>query len=417
MDEWCEVVLGDVLAIRHGFAFEGKHFTQGGSTCLLTPGNFYEGGGFRDRGASQKSYEGPVPSGYELRPDSVVIAMTEQSQGLLGSSGRIPADGKTWLHNQRIGLVCSTDRADDDFIYYLMNASIVRNQISATATGTKVRHTAPGRIEAVKVRLPGPGIQRRIAAVLSAFDELIEINERRIELLEDLARSLYREWFVHFRFPGHEDVEMVDSELGPIPEGWEVRTFAEAADFINGYAFKPAHHGAIGRPIIKIKELKQGVNKNTPRYAGLDLDQRFLVEPGDLLFSWSADLDAYLWSGEPGFLNQHLFAVSPKMGMTRSFLFHALREAMGSFKSRAQGTTMRHIKRSALREVSFAAPGERLRSDFTELVEPTHAQAINLRHLNEQLAATRDLLLPRLVTGRLDISEVDLGVLTPTEVE
>jgi len=300
---------------------------------------------------------------------------------------------------------------------YRLASPDMQARMGEMSTGSTVPHLNMADIRHLPLpRLPVRGQQRRIAAVLSAFDELIEINERRIELLEDLARSLYREWFVHFRFPGHEDVEMVDSELGPIPEDWEVQTFAEAAAFINGYAFKPAHHGPEGRPVIKIKELKQGVTKSTPRYGGQELDPRFLVEPGDLLFSWSADLDAYLWSGEPGLLNQHLFAVVPKAGMTRAFLFHALRESMGSFKSRAQGTTMRHIKRSALREVTFALPAEQLRSSFTKLAEPTHAQLIHLRHYTRQLAGTRDLLLPRLVTGRLDISEVDLGVLTPTEV-
>jgi type I restriction enzyme S subunit len=91
-------------------------------------------------------------------------------------------------------------------MYYLFNEPSVRAQVNATATGTKVRHTAPSRIQAVKVRLPPTRVQRRIAAVLSAFDGLIEINERRIERLEDLARSLYREWFVRFRFPGHQEV-------------------------------------------------------------------------------------------------------------------------------------------------------------------------------------------------------------------
>jgi type I restriction enzyme S subunit len=223
VSEWREAALGDVLDIVHGYAFKGENFGQGRPYRLVTPGNFYEKGGFRDRGPSQKTYDGPIPDGYVLPPDSLIVAMTEQAPGLLGSSGLVPADGQIWLHNQRIGRVRIRDgAADKRFLYYLFNEPSVRAQVNATATGTKVRHTAPGRIQAVKVRLPPTRVQRRIAAVLSAFDERIEINERRIELLQDVAGSLYREWFVRFRFPGHEDVELVDSELGPIPSGWAV---------------------------------------------------------------------------------------------------------------------------------------------------------------------------------------------------
>lgn len=153
--EWRQAALGDVLEVKHGFAFKGEHFGQGGETRLVTPGNFYEHGGFQDRGSVQKSYEGPVPNDYVLEPGALVVAMTEQSRGLLGSSAMVPDDGKTWLHNQRIGLVLTDpSSADDRFIYHLLNDSTVRDQISASATGTKVRHTAPRRIAAVQMDGP-----------------------------------------------------------------------------------------------------------------------------------------------------------------------------------------------------------------------------------------------------------------------
>lgn len=154
MSEWRETTLGEVLDVSHGFAFKGEYFEQGGNVRLVTPGNFREAGGFRDRGTAQKSYAGPVPADYVLDPGAVVVAMTEQAPGLLGSSGLIPDDGQTWLDNQRIGLVRSRADVDERFLYYLFNAPTVRTQINATATGVKVRHTAPKRIAAVQVRVP-----------------------------------------------------------------------------------------------------------------------------------------------------------------------------------------------------------------------------------------------------------------------
>lgn len=416
MSEWREVALREVLDIAHGYAFKGAHFSHGGANRLVTPGNFYEAGGFRDRGSLQKSYNGPLPADYVLSPGAVIVAMTEQSPGLLGSSGTIPRDGLTWLHNQRIGLVKARHaEADERFLYSLFNHPSVRAQISATATGTKVRHTSPSRIKAVRVRLPAVAAQRRIAAVLSAFDEHIGINEHRIEVLDDLARSLYREWFERFRFPGHADETFVESRLGLIPKQWRVSAFAALGDFLNGYAFKPSQWGDEGVPIIKIKELKQGVTPTTPRYGGVDLESRYFVEPGDLLFSWSADLGVYLWGGERGALNQHLFKVSPAGGVEQAYLFYSLEAALPRFRSRAQGTTMRHIKRSALTEVECLVPDQPLQRAFSETVAPIHEEVLALKDEMARLSATRDLLLPRLLTGRLDISNIDLGDFLPAE--
>jgi restriction endonuclease S subunit len=118
--------------------------------------------------------------------------------------------------------------------------------------------------------LPMPGlpplpIQRRIAGILSAYDDLIENSQRRIKILEEMARRLYREWFVHFRFPGHEGCRLLDSPLGEIPEGWEVQPYSALASYVNGSPFKPAQLGKEGKPIIKIKELKAGIVADTPR--------------------------------------------------------------------------------------------------------------------------------------------------------
>jgi len=246
VSEWREVALGDVLEVAHGYGFKGQYFTQDGNVRLVTPGNFIESGGFKDRGAAQKSYDGPIPDQFVLDPDDVVVAMTEQSAGLLGSSGLVPP-GATWLHNQRIGRVRLRHRSTSKrFIYYLFNDPSLRAQISATATGAKIRHTAPDRIHSARAWLPDPSTQRRIAALLAAFDDLIEINERRIELLEDLTRSLYREWFVRFRFPGHGNFDTVDTPLGSVPADWRVTALSDVVEIVMGQSPRSAFYNDTG---------------------------------------------------------------------------------------------------------------------------------------------------------------------------
>jgi type I restriction enzyme, S subunit len=237
--DWRACKLGDLLQIKHGFAFLGEHFANNGTHVVLTPGNFLEEGGFKEKSEKAKWYNGPIPSDYVLSEGDLIVAMTEQAEGLLGSSAIIPRTG-VYLHNQRLGLVQIRDRtqADQRFIYYLFNSKPVRQQIRGSASGTKIRHTAPSRIAEVKVNVPPLPVQRRIAGILSAYDELMENSQRRIRILEAMVRALYREWFVHFRFPGHEKVPRIASPLGDIPQGWEVKKLGEILELNYGKALK-----------------------------------------------------------------------------------------------------------------------------------------------------------------------------------
>lgn len=331
---------------------------------------------------------------------AVLVAMYGATVGQLGY---LQVEAAT---NQAIcALITDSDVTDSTFLYYALMHT--REDLIRHAHGAAQQNLSQERIRAFRLNIPAVRVQRRIAAFLRAIDDLIENNRRRIELLEQMAQEIYREWFVRFRYLGYEGLGLVDSPLGLIPEGWEVRPFSELASFVNGFAFKPSHWGMSGRPIVKIKELKEGVTSNTPRCSAGAVEEKYWIQPGDLLFSWSADLAVYRWFDEPGLLNQHLFNVLPSCGLPLAFLFHALDVAMPQFRNRAQGTTMRHIKRSALSEVCSVVPGENLLSGFNSAVEPMDQAVLALRRSNQALAAMRDLLLPRLVTGQIDVSKLD----------
>jgi type I restriction enzyme S subunit len=193
-----------------------------------------------------------------------------------------------------------------------------------------------------------------------------------------------------------------------VPEGWEVRSFSEIAEFVNGFAFKPHHWGKSGKPIVKIAELKNGITRNTPFHDGGDIPTKYHIRSGDILFSWSADLDVYIWAHGDALLNQHLFNVLPRDEYGKLFLFFSLKSHMPEFRMRSLGTTMRHIKRSALDEVKLIVPWAAQRDLFESQVAPIIEQILNLTARNKNLRQTRDLLLPRLVSGELDVSELDI---------
>ena len=318
---WPTITFGDCFTIKHGFAFKSRHFSPSGNHIVLTPGNFYESGGFRSRPGKDRFYAIEPPDDFVLRPGDLVIAMTEQGEGLLGSSAIIPKNG-TYLHNQRIGLVEDLDekKLTKKFLYRLFNTRHVREQIRATASGTKVRHTAPKRIYTAKVRIPQVSIQRKITNILSAYDDLIENNRRRIALLEEAARLLYREWFVQFRFPGHEHVEMI---VG-LPEGWKWRTLVELAVVVMGQSPKSHFYNNTGEGL----PFHQGVSDYGFRFVSHRVFSSAvtkIAKPGDILVSVRAPVGRINVTQDKIVLGRGLAAIRSRTGY-QSFLFYALKD-------------------------------------------------------------------------------------------
>jgi type I restriction enzyme, S subunit len=299
-----------------------------------------------------------------------------------------------------------TDLVDPAYLYWHLqriydNREILQYQVQSTGISN---FQFEAFLDQHEVELPPLPVQRRIGGILSAYDDLIENNTRRIRLLEEMARALYREWFVHYRFPGHEDVEMVGhADLGEVPEGWEVRGFSELAKFVNGFAFKPSHQEDTGLPIVKIPELRDGVTGTTPRNSGAEIKPKYHISEGDLLFSWSGSFVVTIWTHGPALLNQHLFRVIDYHPSRKYYLLIALQESIGDFLTLATGATMQHIRRSALSEVKLAVPPGPVRDRFHVIAEPLFEQIVCLRKMNENLRQTRDLLLPRLVSGDIPV--------------
>lgn len=431
MTGWPQVRLGEHIRIKHGFAFQGEFFSDHGEYIVLTPGNFIESGGFKPKSGAEKYYTTSPPDDYVLQRGDLVIAMTEQAQGLLGSSALIPADN-TYLHNQRIGLVqqCSggTDRR---FLYYLFNTINVRNQIQATATGTKVRHTAPVRVESVTVQLPPLDDQRKIAGVLSAYDELIENNNRRIKLLEEMAERIYREWFVDFRYPGHENVPLVDSELGQIPAGWAVRTIAEVAA-PQRYAVTSGPFGSklggkdyvtAGVPVIRGTNLAVGGNFRDSDFVFVSNEKAddmrsCLALSGDIVVTQRGTLGQVGLIPEQARFERYVLSqsqmkitVDPSQG-SNWYLYAAMRspEVTRGLQDHAMTAGVPHINLSILREFPVVWPHVAVQAEAAQTFGRLGHQVFVLGKAVECARAARDLLLPRLVSGEVDLADLDIAI-------
>ncbi|MBZ1354262.1 restriction endonuclease subunit S [Streptococcus sp. LPB0406] len=234
MSEWKRYKLGELLRVKHGWAFKGEFFSDTGIQSILTPGNFYESGGFKANPSKDRFYCGDYPKEYLCSKGDLIVAMTEQAAGLLGSTAIVPEDNR-YLHNQRIGLISCNESLNKDFAYYLFMTQSVRQQISRSASGTKVKHTSPEKIYDVQVDIPKIQTQKNIAIFLSSLDKKIQINNQIHQELEAMAKTLYDYWFVQFDFPDQNGKPYKSSggkmvynpELKrEIPEGWGVTTFS-----------------------------------------------------------------------------------------------------------------------------------------------------------------------------------------------
>lgn len=191
---WEKRDLEGLISIKHGFAFKSEFFTDCGDLVLLTPGSFFESGGFRNQGEKTKYYVGFVPEGYLLKKGDMLLAMTEQAEGLLGSALFVPEDN-LYLHNQRLGLVqiIKPERVCLDFLYLFFNNSSSRKQITEQSTGTKVKHTSPDRLCSVIGLIPPLPEQRKIAKILSAWDQAIATTERLIATSKQQKKALMQQ--------------------------------------------------------------------------------------------------------------------------------------------------------------------------------------------------------------------------------
>ena len=290
----------------------------------------------------------------------------------------------------------------------------MKNLCSFGATMPSLNQEIVGMIE-----LPAIGIdaQDRIIDVISPFDDLIENNRRRIEILEDSARLLYREWFVHFRFSGYEDVEIVDSDLGSLPEGWEVSRVCDALETVGGGTppktvgeywadgdvqwFTPTDLTRAGSAFVfdsglRITEL--GLKKSSAK----------LFPADSVMMTSRATIGTISISTTEATTNQGFITCVPSERLSSSYIYFWLSANVDLFLSLAGGSTFKELRKSTFRELLILVPGEQEMNRFEEKVGPMMTLIKNLLRQNQVLLESRDLLLPRLVSGELDVSVLDL---------
>ena len=400
---WRQLQLGQGIHIKHGFAFKSKYFSDTGERVVLTPGNFEEEGGFRLRPGKDRFYDGPMPNGFVLDEGDLIVAMTEQGPGLLGSSALIPEGGE-YLHNQRLGLVDEIDDElfDKTFLYYLFNTRPVRGQISGSASGVKVRHTAPERIYRVTVSVPDKRSQQRIAEVLRPYDRLMENNRRRMALLEEAARQLYREWFVHLRFPGHEHTRIT----GGVPQGWARKSLGDLCEQVRE-SVKP---DALEKdtPYIGLEHMpRRSISLSEWGHAAQVTSSKHRFREGAILFG---KIRPYFHKVGVAFVNGICSSDAIVIRPLNPSLFALVLMTVSSdpfvattAQTMREGSKMPRADWKQMQEYRVPLPPKGLLSSFDGQICSVIDQLKTLTFADHKLRAARDLLLPRLMSGEVAV--------------
>lgn len=328
---------------------------------------------------------------FKVNPPGVVI-------GRSGSLGTIQyVNEPFWPHNTSLW-VKDFKGNDPRFVFYRFHGFNFANFNSGAGVPTLNRNHLDG-IEVEVTPLP---IQRRIASVLSAYDDLIENNTRRIKILEQMAQTIYREWFVEFRFPGHEKDKFIESPLGKLPQGWEAKNLFEVAEVTYGFPFKSKQFSAESRglPVIRIRDIQ---SNSSSTYTEEIAEQKYIVNNGDILVGMDGDFHMGKWAGGKGWLNQRVVRFRTKTRLGRYHLFLSLEKPIHHFDSTIVGTTVAHLSDRDLRATVVPIPPLSSINMVSELLEPLFDLELNLRLKNAYLRRTRDLLLPKFISGELEV--------------
>lgn len=375
--EWKEVRLGDILNFRRGHDLPHS---------AMKPGNIPVAGS-----------NGVIGYHDTATPIKPILTI-----GRSGNVGKPYFYEEAWAHNTTL-YVDDFKGNDPKFLYYLCQTMPFANFGGGSAVPTLNRN----HIHPLETKIPVKvEDQRRIASILSSLDRKIELNNKINADLEEMAQAIFKNWFVDFE--PFKDGKFVDSELGMIPEGWKVGTLTEIASYMNGLAMQkyPPENIEDSLPVLKIKELGQGFCGTDSDRCSCNIKDECKIHNGDVIFSWSGTLLVDVWCGGDCGLNQHLFKVTsndyPKWFYYYWTKYH-LQEFIHIAKDKA--VTMGHIKRGHLEEALVAIPDNDSMEKAHELFEPILSKMISLRLENSRLSLLRDTLLPRLMSGELEIPE------------
>lgn len=391
MTEWIECTLDKLGEIVGGATPSTKcEDYYGGSIPWITPKDLSSfKGRYITSGERNITEKGLASCSAQMMPKDAVLFTSRAPIGYVAIASQ------SVCTNQGFKSIVVNEKADPLFVYYLLKYN--KDAIEAMGSGTTFKEVSGKTMRAVKVRIPlDVSYQKRIAAVLDSLDTKIENNERINDNLYAQAKAIFDNHFIN---------------IDAIPAGWRKGNLLDIANYLNGLAmqkFRPQGH-EIGLPVLKIKELRQGSCDDSSERCSLSIKPEYIIHDGDVVFSWSGSLLVDIWCGGTCGLNQHLFKVTSDV-YDKWFYYLWTAHHLARFIAIAadKATTMGHIKREELAKAEVLIPCEEDYTSFNSIMQPIFELIISNRIEGRKLAVLRDELLPKLMSGEIDVSAVQL---------
>lgn len=404
MSEWAEVPLGQLVDI-----FDNRRVPLSSTERMMRQGPFpYYGA------------QGVIDHIDDYIFDGRYILVPEDGENLRSRKSPIAyfAEGRFWVNNHAHIIKAKPHVAVDRFVQSALQAT----NIDRWVTGAAQPKLSQRNLKQIPIRIPSREVQQTIGAILDTFDDLIENNQRRAEALEEMARAIYREWFVKFRYPGHEDVPLVDSALGPIPEHWTLTALDDVIE-LDRTSIQPSQHPDTSFDHFSLPAFDEDQLPRREVGSSIKSSKFTFTRPVVLVSKLNPQIER-TWLAKPqssrmAVASTEFMVTIPKGGQTLEWLYLTVRSDLVRERlvSLSGGTSTSHqrTKPKDFLATAVPLPPAQLNAEFTSVVSPQLALVGALRVNNKRLRRLRDLLLPKLVTGQIDVSTLDLDSLTLTD--
>ena len=413
--------LGELIEVTRGASLSGQFYAEEGELIRLTLGNFnMNGGGFKENTSkTDLYYTGTVKDEFILNKGDIITPLTEQSLGLLGTTARIPENGK-YIQSQDVALVkCKEGLLDPNFCYYLISSSIVRQQLSAGAQQTKIRHTSPDKIKDCTVWVPEFEEQKRIGRILTDIDEKITLNRQINDNLEEMAKQLYDYWFVQFDFPNEEGKPykssggaMVWNEKlkRKIPSCFEVVDMGNLCDFRNGINYSKDETGN-DYQIVNVRN----ISSSRILLDGEDFDvitvptskaENYVLKPDDIIIARSGcpGSTRLLLSPANTIFCGFIICCSPNDSSMRNYLVYYFKQLEGTNATTSGGSILQNVSQDTLKGLHVIVPERQIIDKFNKTIDLLFTRMLNCLKESKALTKQRDELLPLLMNGQATIN-------------
>jgi len=409
--KWEKVKLGEYADVLSGYAYKSSDFCGTGVPVIKITNvkppiiSLEEASCISEEIANAKQQ-------YILEYNDVLVAMTgshvNQMNSVVGRVGRVKYKVKSVL-NQRVGKIFVKDnsRLDLTFLYYYLGQEKIKFELANVATGSANQaNISPNNIRALLIPCPPLEKQQRIASILSTYDDLIENNQKQIKILEEAAQRLYKEWFVNLRFPGHKDVEFVDG----LPKGWEWKKLGEVCFVTDGTHDTPKVVER-GIPLVTGKNIKEGfidfketyfISKNEHE----QIKKRSGLKTGDILFSNIGTLGSCCivdYSKEFSVKNVIILKIDNVVDTVWLYYWLISDVTKRAIELQASGSSQKFVSLNFMRDFQILVPEVEIIKKFADVVLPIVNMKNNLNKSNLYLSEQRDSLLPKLMSGEVEV--------------